>query len=478
MAVIVILKMWYNGKMDTDVNNLISLLNNSSGEEKELVKKAYEFAKAAHQEQKRLSSEPYFNHLYATAKNIAELGMDATTVAAGLLHDTLEDTKTKPETIEKEFGKDVLFIVEGVSKLGALKYRGTDRHNESLRKLLFATSKDLRVLIVKFCDRLHNMRTLSFLPPEKQERIARETLEIYAPIAYRLGIRKLSKELEDLAFPFVNKEGFLEMSSLLKKSYNDRLENLEKFRKSVTKELAKSGFTNFNSDYRVKGLYRSYKKYLKFKKDIEKIYDILAMRLIVEKTEDCYRALGIIHASWRPLPGRIKDYIAFPKQNGYQSLHTTVFTGDGDLVEIQIRTKEMHKEAEYGMASHALYKTEGEINNNKKDVIAWIKNISDHDPADMKKDFLSERIFVFTPKGDVVDLPTESSAIDFAYVIHSDLGDKMSGVKINGKLSAITTILKEGDIVQIITSKNAKPNRKWLDHTKTSFAKRHIKNLI
>jgi len=247
--------------MDTDVNNLLSLLTKSSLGEKELVKKAYEFAQKAHEGQKRLSGEPYFNHLFATAKSIAELGMDAITVSAGLLHDTLEDTETKSETIEKEFGKDVLFIVEGVSKLGALKYRGADRHNESLRKLLLATSKDLRVLIVKFCDRLHNMRTLYFLPPEKQGRIARETLEIYAPIAYRLGIRKLSKELEDLSFPFVNKEGFKEMSSLLKIGYDDRLENLEKFRKSVTKELAKSGFTNFHSDYRVKGLYSSYKKY-------------------------------------------------------------------------------------------------------------------------------------------------------------------------------------------------------------------------
>ncbi|OHB15370.1 MAG: hypothetical protein A2431_03725 [Candidatus Zambryskibacteria bacterium RIFOXYC1_FULL_39_10] len=464
--------------MDTDVNNLLSLLTKSSLGEKELVKKAYEFAQKAHEGQKRLSGEPYFNHLFATAKSIAELGMDAITVSAGLLHDTLEDTETKSETIEKEFGKDVLFIVEGVSKLGALKYRGADRHNESLRKLLLATSKDLRVLIVKFCDRLHNMRTLYFLPPEKQGRIARETLEIYAPIAYRLGIRKLSKELEDLSFPFVNKEGFKEMSSLLKIGYDDRLENLEKFRKSVTKELAKSGFTNFHSDYRVKGLYSSYKKYLKFKKDIEKIYDILAMRLIVEKTEDCYRALGIIHASWRPLPGRIKDYIAFPKQNGYQSLHTTVFTGEGDLVEIQIRTKDMHKEAEYGIASHALYKTEGEKNNSKKDVTSWIKNISDQDPADIKHDFLSERIFVFTPKGDVVDLPVGSSAIDFAYVIHSDIGDKMSGVKINGKLSPLESILKEGDIIQIITSKNARPKHKWLEYAKTSFAKRHIRNAI
>ncbi len=446
--------------------------------ENELMRKAHDFAKTAHEGQKRLSGEPYFNHLFETAKNLAELGMDATTVAAGFLHDILEDTKTNPETIKKEFGEEVLFIVEGVSKLGTLKYHGADRYNESLRKLLLATSKDLRVLIVKFCDRLHNVRTLRFVPKEKQERIAKETLEIYAPIAYRLGIRKLSRELEDLSFPFTDRKGYEEISSLLKEGYEERLENLEKFRKSVMKELAKSGFINFYSDYRVKGLYSLYKKYLKYKKDIEKIYDILAMRILVGKVEDCYRALGIIHSQWKPLPGKIKDYIAFPKQNGYQSLHTTVFSGDGNLVEIQIRTEEMHKEAEYGIASHALYKTEGESAEKKRDAASWIKNISDENSVDIKKDFLSERIFVFTPKGDVIDLPLGASVVDFAYLIHSEIGNKMSGVKIDGKLSPISSILKGGEIVQILTSKNAKPNRKWLDYAKTYFAKKHIRSFI
>src|SRR3990167_5940717 len=338
--------------MENDVEKIISLLTKASEEEKELIRKAYDFAKVAHGEQKRNSGELYFNHLYETAKNIAELGMDPVSVAAGFLHDILEETKIDAQIIEKKFGKEILFIVEGVSKLGTLKYHGADRHNESLRKLLLATSKDLRVLIVKLCDRLHNMQTLSFLPLEKQERIARETLEIYAPIAYRLGIRKLSRELEDLAFPFVYKDGYAEISSVFKENYSERLENLEKFMKSVMKELAKASFVNFRSDYRVKGLYSLYKKYLKNKKDIEKIYDILAIRLTVEKTEDCYRALGIIQSSWKPLPGRIKDYIARPKQNGYQSLHTTVFTGNGDLVEIQIRTEEMHHESEYGVAAN------------------------------------------------------------------------------------------------------------------------------
>jgi GTP diphosphokinase / guanosine-3',5'-bis(diphosphate) 3'-diphosphatase len=461
--------------METDVESIISLLAKASEEEKELVRSASEFAKVAHEGQKRLSGEPYYNHTFETAKNLALLGMDATTVAAGFLHDVLEDTETEAKTIEKEFGKEVLFIVEGVSKLGELKYRGADRHNESLRKLLLATSKDLRVLIVKLCDRLHNIRTLSFVPPEKQKRIAMETLEIYAPIANRLGIRKLSRELEDLSFPYANKEGYEEISSLFKKSYDEKLEKLEKFRKSVMKELARAGFVGFRSDYRVKGLYSLYKKYLKNKKDIESIYDMLAMRIIVDKTEDCYRALGIIHAVWKPLPGRIKDYIAFPKLNGYQSMHTTVFTGDGDLVEIQIRTEEMHDEAEYGVAAHSLYKA-GE--KNKKQITPWLQALTSRSMDEIKKDFLSEKIFVFTPKGDVVDLPTGSSAIDFAYAIHSDIGDKMSGAKINGKFCSIATVLKGGEIVEIITSKNAKPNRKWLDSVKTGFAKRHIRNFI
>jgi len=459
--------------MEKDVENIIALLENTTEKEKDLIRKACQFAKKAHEGQKRKSGEPYFNHLFETAKNIAELKMDTVSVVAGFLHDTLEDTETKPETIEKEFGKEVLFIVEGVSKIGSLKYRGADRYNEALRKLLFATSKDLRVLIVKFCDRLHNMETLAFVPKEKQERIAKETLEIYAPIAYRLGIRKLSRRLEDLAFPFVNKEGFDEISSLLKESAEERLDSLEKFRKNVTKELVKSGLIDFSSDYRVKTVYSLYKKYLRKKKDIEKITDILAMRLTVAKTEDCYKALGIIHSVWRPQPGKIKDYIAFPKQNGYQSLHTTVFTGNGDLVEIQIRTEEMHKEAEYGIAAHPLYKA-GE--KNKKEIMPWIEAMLPHSINKIKKEFLSERIFVFTPKGDVVDLPMGSSAIDFAYAIHSDIGNKMAGVKIDGKLSSINSILKDREIIEIITKKSAKPNRKWLEHVKTSLAKKHIRN--
>jgi GTP diphosphokinase / guanosine-3',5'-bis(diphosphate) 3'-diphosphatase len=455
------------------LGEILRAMNEPSTEETGLVKRAYEFARNAHEGQKRKSGEPYLVHLVATAKALAELHQDASAVAAGLLHDTVEDTGVAAEEIEKQFGKDIRFIVEGVTKLGSFRYHGADKHNESLRKLLLATTEDMRVLMVKLCDRLHNIRTLQYVSKEKQLRIARETLEIYAPIAYRLGIRKLSRELEDLSFPYVYPDGYKELTSLLKTGEEKRIAELESFKKEVMKELIKNNFTEFKIDYRVKGLYSLYKKYIKYKKNLENIYDILAMRITVSKTEDCYKLLGIIHGAWKPLPGRIKDYIAFPKLNGYQSLHTTVFNNDGGIVEVQIRTYDMHKEAEYGVASHASYKVENQ-KKNQKEVSAWIKNLAD-DGADIKRDFLSERIFVFTPHGDVVDLPKGASAIDFAYAIHSDIGDHMSGAKINGKLCALTTLLKGGEIVEVITNKNAKPNRKWLDSAKTTMARKHIR---
>lgn len=492
------------------MEKLISALSNASSEEREIVKKAYEFSKKEHGNQKRQSGEPYFNHCFATAMNLCDLNMSGVVVAAGLLHDILEDAGTKPEKIEEEFGADIRFIVEGVTKLGLVKYHGTDRHNESMRKLFVAMSQDIRVLIVKLCDRLHNMETLSHVPKEKQERIARETLEIYAPIAYRLGIRKLSKKLEDLAFPFVYPTEFKEINNLVKTEYDKKQGMLDKFRKEVARELGNSGMRKFSIDYRVKGLYSLYKKYLRHNKEIEKIYDLAAMRIVLDKEEDCYKVLGLIHSHYQPLPGRIKDYIAFPKQNGYQGLHTTVFTGDGNIVEVQIKTERMNKEAEFGIASHIAYKTESKkkrvnqglewikriiplsIIKNRlgqeqtKDVPSWIRDLAtyhnenkDKDGTlnEIKNDFFSERIFVFTPKGDVVDLPSGSSAIDFAYSIHSDIGNRIGGVKINGKMRSIDTELKNGDIVEIIISKNAKPKRKWLEYTKTTFARKNIKNL-
>ncbi len=493
--------------METSLENLLASTNKLNKEERELIKKAYQFSQKAHQGQSRQSGEPYFVHPFATARNLAGLEMSGTTIAAGLLHDLVEDVGVLPETIEKEFGKEVRFIVDGVTKLGHLKYHGADRHNESLRKLFVAMSQDIRVLIVKLCDRVHNMETLKFIKKEKQLRIAQETLEIYASIAHRLGIMKLSRQLEDLSFPFVHPKEYQEIRLLVKQKREKETESLEKFRKSVTKKLAESGLKNFRTSYRIKGLYSIYKKYLRKDKDIDKIYDVAAMRIILQKEEDCYRVLGLIHDTWQPIPGKIKDYIAFPKQNGYRALHTTVFTRLGTVVEVQIKTEEMYKESEYGIASHIVYKSDLStraanlglewimkilpsfitkdtgVPEKSQDTPKWIRELADYQQhkdheqvmTDLKSDFLNERIFVFTPKGDVVDLPTGSTAVDFAYSIHSDIGDRMAGVKINSKMSSLDTILKSGDIVEIITKKTGKPNRKWLAFAKTALAKKHIK---
>jgi GTP pyrophosphokinase len=492
---------------------ILSEMSSREPQDEALIKRAYEFALRAHAGQKRFSGEEYFVHLSETAKILAQYGMGATTVAAGLLHDTLEDTSVTNEELEKEFNSEIVFLVEGVTKLGKLRYRGTDRHNESLRKLFVAMSEDIRVLMIKLADRLHNMRTLSHIPVEKRKRIATETLEIYAPIAYRLGIRKLSRELEDLSFPFVHPEEYSKIKILLKQKYEENVESLEKFLKSVKKALAKEGLTNVRTEYRVKGVWSLHKKMQAKKKEIEQVFDVLAARIVVKTTEDCYRVLGIVHGSWRPLPGKIKDYIAFPKPNGYQGLHTTVFTGDGNIVEVQIRTEGMHNTSEYGIASHISYKAgkkKGETPESlawiehllpkkefarekstmaaKKDVPDWIKDLvlhhhaskGDHDTfhEGLRSDFFEKRIFVFTPHGDVVDLPVTSSPVDLAYSIHSAIGNKMSGAKINGKMISLDTELKNGDIVEILTRKDGKPNPKWIEYARTALAKRNIRSSI
>lgn len=472
------------------------------------VKKAYFFAEQAHVGYLRHSGEPYFKHLSETALILAELGVGAATITAGLLHDTIEDAGIKREDVVREFGEEVAFLVDGVTKLGHLKYKGANRHNESLRKLFVAMSEDIRVLLIKLADRLHNMRTLSHVPKEKQKRIASETLEIYAPIAYRLGIRKINRELEDLSFPFVYPREHEEMRKTLKERHLDRVESLEKFSHSVMKALAKEGLTKAKSEYRVKGLYSLYKKYLRYDKYIEKIYDISAIRILVDTVPDCYRVLGVIHGRWRPLPHRIKDYIAFPKPNGYQALHTTVFIGDGNIVEVQIKTHEMYRYSEYGIASHLTYKDKNQSKNilawvysllpkpkvsngattdNGKDVPKWISELANYEALSkyhqrfherLKSDFFNHRIFAFSPKGDVVDLPIDSTPIDFAYSIHTDIGDHMIGSKVNGKLVSLDTKLRNGDIVFIMTNESAKPNRKWLLMAKTSMARRHIRQKL
>ncbi len=474
-----------------------------------LIKKAYLFAEIAHKDQLRKSGKPYFIHLVATAKTLAKLGMDGTVIAAGILHDSIEDGVATQKRLNEDFGAEVLFLVNGVTKLGHVKYHGMQRHNESLRKLFVATSKDVRVLIIKFADRIHNLQTLKYIRPDKQVRIATESLEIYTPLAYRLGISTLSKELGDLAFPYVYPEEYSKIKKILKERSKENMKNLEQVSRSLTKKLLSGGIKDFKITHRMKAILSLHKK-LKKKKDPEKIFDIIAMRVIVSTIGDCYQALGIIHQNLRPMPGRIKDYIAFPKPNGYQSIHTTIFTGQGGILEIQIRTTWMDIEAEYGAASHLGYKAEkkgvenfsGNGNgdwvkkmfnffkkeeNEGKKKINWVRDLATHskqektDSESFKKklteDFFSDRIFVFTPDGDVIDLPIDSTSVDFAYQVHTTLGNTITGTKINGHFRSLDTKLNNGDYVEVIVKKNAKPNKKWLSFVKTNTARKKIKSM-
>ena len=515
---------------ETPVDEILKALKSSTPGDAEFVKHAYTFAQRAHANHTRYSGEPYLNHLVAVATMLAEIGMGARTVAAGLLHDTIEDTGVSPEELQKEFGDEIVFLVEGVTKLGSVRYYGSDRHNESLRKLFVATSQDIRVLIIKLVDRLHNMKTLEHVPKEKQLRIARETLEIYVPVAHRLGMGRIRKELEDLAFPYVHPDEHKRVVESSRQMAKDARVELENSRKTLQKRLAETGLRNFHTSYRVKGTYSLFQKLKRREWDMAAIHDYLALRVIVESMEQCYQVLGIVHELWRPMPKRMKDYIAFPKPNGYQSLHTTVITPHRTILEVQIRTEMMNREAEFGIASHFIYKNEQtgkkeahettqswfttlipslfrpfiwrkksssiepltekrmlHEKNHKAKIPHWIQEIAEtHKTNDgsreffdrLKDDFFSYRIFVFTPKGDVIDLPVGASPIDFAYAVHSDIGDKTSGSKVNNKLVGLDTELRNGDIVEILTGKNNKPTRKWLDFAKTSLARRRIRSAL
>lgn len=512
----------------TTVKEIVGEMRTPSPADIALVEKAYEFAKNAHKDHKRYSGEPYFIHPAATAKILAELGMDAETVAAGLLHDAIEDTGTSPEEVKREFGPVVLFLVEGVTKLGAHKYHGAERHAESLRRLLVATSADVRVLIIKLADRYHNMTTMEHVPKEKRKRIALETLEIYAPLADRLGMGRMKRDLEDLAFPYVDPDAYAHALEVRKLKTKETEEGLKKVQRELQKELAKKGLRDFQTTIRMKGLWSLHQKLRRKGDDITAIHDIAALRVIVKSVDDCYTVLGVIHARFRPLPGEFKDYIAFPKPNGYQSLHTTVLTSEAGIVEMQVRTEEMHRSAQFGIASHMSYKQLGAavgklarqeqknafemlslswirdlvptlLNLSKKnqsvpgpngkkteaeDAPRWLAELADVHTSmaessefveRLKEDFFSHRVFAFTPKGDVVDLPMRSTPIDFAYAIHSDIGNRMQGAKVNGKMVAFDTPLRNGDVVEVITRESVRPTRKWLDMAKTTLAKKHIR---
>ena len=448
-----------------------------------LVEQAYNFAEEAHQGQKRTTGDDYVEHCLQTAKTLAELKLPLPMVIAGILHDVPEDTKKTLDEIRKLFGADIAKMVEGITKLSHIKYRGVDRYVENLRKMFVAMAQDIRVVIIKFADRLHNLNTLYALPADKQKRIALETLEIYAPIANRLGIGELQSRLEDAAFKYAYPDDFIKTEQIIKSNFSIKKKTLNNMIRKIKGRLDKEKIKYYEIYGRTKHYYSFFRKYLKYNKDVKQIYDIVAMRIVVDDVADCYAALGLIHNLWRPIRGRIKDYIAQPKPNGYQSLHTAVFGDDQEIVEIQIRTKKMHEQAELGIAAHWKYKEAANIGKKELAWVAeladWLKNIQDNNNflEGAKIDVFQNRIFVFTPQGDVIDLPDGATPIDFAYHIHSEIGNKCSQALINSEIIPLDRRLKNGDVIQIITDKNRKgPNQDWLEFVKTRTAREHIES--
>lgn len=437
-----------------------------------LIQRAYEVAAKAHDGQKRASGEAYIIHPVAVATHLVAIKLDAPAIAAALLHDICKDTPACPEDIRSAFGEEIAFLVEGVSKIKKVRYREIQRFAEPLRNMFVATAKDVRVILIKLFDRLHNMQTLSYLAPTKQTRIAKETLELYAPIANRLGMGELKGELEDLAFPFIYPKEY----QWLTKEHAIRAEKLERYLQklipAVCKHLIKDHVPFINIHSRVKHLYSLWQKLLRNEMNFENIYDISAVRVIVPAVEDCYAALGVIHHHWRPLPGRIKDYIALPKPNGYQSLHTTVFCPRHHIVEFQTRTPEMHEHAEFGIAAHWAYKEKVDVSHDNH-YQEWVTKFRNWQKEG--KEFFSDRIFVLTPEGEVIDLPRSATPLDFAYHVHSEIGNHITGAKINGKLVAFSKELASGDAVEILTHHRAKPKAEWLEHARTTLARRHIR---
>ena len=456
-----------------------------------LIEKAYKLAVEAHGDQRRKSGEPYIIHPLWVAIILADLEMDKETIAAGMLHDVVEDTKFTEEDIRKEFGAEVALLVDGVTKLGRLSYSSDklEVQAENLRKMFLAMAKDIRVIIIKLADRLHNMRTLQFMTPAKQKEKAKETMDIYAPIAQRLGISKIKTELDDLALKYSQPEVFYDLVNQINARKTEREEFVEQIVDEVSTHMKNAGI-RAEVNGRVKHFFSIYKKMVNQDKTVDQIYDLFAVRIIVESVKDCYAALGVIHEMYTPIPGRFKDYIAMPKPNMYQSLHTTLMSSVGQPFEIQIRTEEMHKTAEYGIAAHWKYK---ESNDGKKSVeaqeeekLSWLRQILEwqRDMSDNREflnlikgdlDLFAEDVYCFTPQGDVKNLPNGSTPIDFAYAIHSAVGNKMVGARVNGKLVNIDYKIQNGDRIEILTSQNSKgPSRDWLNIVKSTQAKNKI----
>ncbi len=450
------------------------------------IAKAYQFASQYHSGQLRASGEPYMSHPLAVAQILADMRMDVVSIETGLLHDIVEDTSVTTADIQKNFGDEVARCVDGVTKLSKINFfSAEDRQAESYRKMLLAMVNDIRVIIVKLADRLHNMRTLGSLSPERRERIARETLEIYAPIAHRLGMGKVRGELEDLAFRYLDPEAWEEISRKIDSQRAANEEYLERMRRTVEAELRREGIPA-RVEARVKRAYSVYQKLKRQKISLDQVYDLLALRIVTDSVKNCYGALGVIHNEWSPVPGRIKDFIAIPRPNLYQSLHTSVVGPEGKHFEIQIRTEEMHRIAEEGIAAHWKYK-EGKRGVQDDQRVAWLRQLVEwqqdmRDPGEfmstLKVDLYPEEVYCFTPKGRVIVLPAGSCPIDFAYAVHSEVGNTCTGAKVNGRIVPLRYVLRNGDIVDVMTQAGHEPSKDWLAIVKTSRAKNKIKHII
>lgn len=454
---------------------------------KRILEQAFMYGEKAHKGQIRASGQQYFfAHCVPVAQRISSLGYDWKVVAAGLLHDTIEDTSTTEDDIAKNFSPDIASLVQGVSKLGKLKYKGSDRHVESLRKFFLAIAKDSRVVVIKLCDRWHNLETLHFLPKEKQQRIAQESILIHAQLASRLGIGQLVTTINDLAFPYAYPEEYAKTKKLLESRLKDEKDTITKIYRNLLTELTPALGYKPKIDKRTKGMFSLYTKLVRKDWNIDEIFDLIAIRVILKKIPDCYAALGIIHAHWKPVPGRVKDYIALPKPNGYQSLHTVIFSGNGPRVEIQIRTEEMHAFNEYGIASHQLYKN-SQNGSTTEHTQEWFRQLGEFQKTnqstenyldELATNFFSTRIFVLTPEGDVLDMPKGSTVLDFAYLIHSDIGDTAMGARLNGQFCALKTPLENEMVVEVVTDKKTRPSDKWLEWVITNHAKEKIKRKL
>ena len=457
----------------------------NSADSTAIIEKAYGFAQGAHEGQVRQSGDAYISHPLEVANILADLNMDNVTIAAAILHDVIEDTKFSYDDIKSDFGEEVAMLVDGVTKLGKLEYTTKeDLQAENLRKMFIAMAKDIRVIIIKLADRLHNMRTLKYMNENKQREKAAETMEIYAPIAHRLGISKIKWEMEDLALRYLEPKGYYELVEKVAKKRQEREEYINIVIEQLNEKIHEVGI-EAHIEGRPKSFYSIYRKMYIQGKSFDQIFDMTAVRIIVETVKDCYGALGIVHTLWKPIPGRFKDYIAMPKPNMYQSLHTTVIGPDGQPFEVQIRTWEMHRTSEFGIAAHWKYKEGKDSQNDFDEKLKWLRQMLEwqNEIKDTKEfmetlkiDLLVDEVYVFTPKGDVIDLPVDSTPIDFAYKIHSQIGSKCVGAKINGRIVTIDYKLQNGDIVEIITSANANgPSRDWLKIAKSSHTKNKIK---